>query len=163
MELTDLLDFDLAFSTHADEDRWLPTAAESSEGYDIRCRLDAGAAGGDPLPLVLAPGEEATVGTGLFMTRPFPRHVAMLVLPRSSTGKRSITLRNSPGLVDRAYLGREIRLMLRNDGAAEQRLEHGERVAQLVFVLCAHPSISRTAPLDPSAIGREGFGSTGRM
>lgn len=161
--LDDLVQFDLGFSTQDNEDRWLPVAAEDSEGYDVRCCLPADAGGGRPESIALAPGDETTVGTGLYVTRTFPRHVAMLVLPRSSTGKRSLTIRNSPGLVDRAYVGREIKLMLRNDGREPQVVTHGERIAQLVFVLCAHPRVVRTSPLDAAEAGREGFGSTGRF
>ncbi len=165
MPLEDLLRFDLGFSTQDDDDRWLPSAADESEGYDVRCCLATGpsSAGAPPASLTLHPGDEATVGTGLHVTRTFPKHVAMFVLPRSSTGKRSITIRNSPGLVDRAYVGREIKLMLRNDGREPQTVAHGERLAQLVFVLCAHPAVSRTAPIDAGDTGREGFGSTGRF
>ncbi len=165
MSLDTLLDFELGFSTQDDDDRWLPSAAADSEGYDVRCCLattvEAGAA--VPESITLAPGDEMTVGTGLYVTRTFPKHVAMLVLPRSSTGKRSITIRNSPGLVDRAYVGREIKLMLRNDGREAQTVPHGERIAQLLFVLCAHPAVSRTPPLAEREVGREGFGSTGRF
>ncbi|HVA56974.1 MAG TPA: hypothetical protein VNF92_03730 [Gemmatimonadaceae bacterium] len=165
MSLDDLLRFDLGFSTQDDDDQWLPAAADESEGYDVRCCLATGpsTAGAPPTSLTLQPGDEATVGTGLYVTRTFPKHVAMFVLPRSSTGKRSITIRNSPGLVDRAYVGREIKLMLRNDGAEPQTVAHGERIAQLVFVLCAHPCVSRTQPLDAGDAGRQGFGSTGRF
>ncbi|HVB32303.1 MAG TPA: hypothetical protein VNE60_12305 [Gemmatimonadaceae bacterium] len=165
MDLDRLFQFDLGFATQDDDDRWLPTPAEESEGYDVRCCLATTppAPGGPPESLTLEPGGEVTVGTGLYVTRTFPKHVAMLVLPRSSTGKRSITLRNAPGLVDRAYVGREIKLMLRNDGREAQSIAHGERLAQLLFVLCAHPSVARTAPLDASEAGREGFGSTGRF
>ncbi len=165
MTLDALIQFDLGFSTRDDDDRWLPVAAEESEGYDVRCCLATGPspAGAAPASITLAPGDETTVGTGLFVTRTFPKHVAMLVLPRSSTGKRSVTIRNSPGLVDRAYVGREIMLMLRNDGRAPVVVEHGERIAQLLFVLCAHPVMGRTAPLEAADTGREGFGSTGRF
>jgi dUTP diphosphatase len=165
MSFDELLRFDIGFSTQDDDSQWLPSAADASEGYDVRCCLATGpaSAGAPPDSLTLQAGDEATVGTGLCVTRTFPKHVAMLVLPRSSTGKRSITIRNSPGLVDRAYVGREIKLMLRNDGAEPQTVAHGERVAQLLFVLCAHPTVTRTAALDAGGTGREGFGSTGRF
>lgn len=162
MDLASLAEFSLAFSTPDNDDRWLPVAAQDSEGYDVRCSLPPGADGTIPESMVLAPGDEVTVGTGLSVTQTFPRHVALLVLPRSSTGKRSITLRNSPGLVDRAYVGREIKLMLRNDGREPQVVGHGERIAQFLFVLCAHPIVTRTAPLAAGQVGREGFGSTGQ-
>ncbi len=165
MTLDSLIQFDLGFSTRDDDDQWLPTAADESEGYDVRCCLATGPAVSAPPPesVTLQPGDETTVGSGLFVTRTFPKHVAMLVLPRSSTGKRSLTIRNSPGLVDRAYVGREIKLMLRNDGRVPIVVAHGERIAQLLFVLCAHPVMMRTAPLDADGSGREGFGSTGRF
>lgn len=163
MTLSDLTQFDLGFSTQDDDDRWLPVAADDSEGYDVRCCLSAGDRGERPESMTLEPGDEATVGTGLYVTQTFPKHVAMLVLPRSSTGKRNLTIRNSPGLVDRAYVGREIRLMLRNDGRDAQVVTHGERIAQLVFTLCAHPRILRTPALGKAEAGREGFGSTGKF
>ena len=165
MSLDALLDFELGFSTQDDDDQWLPSAAADSEGYDVRCCLATTVPAGAAVPasLTLEPGDEMTVGTGLYVTRTFPKHVAMLVLPRSSTGKRSITIRNSPGLVDRAYVGREIKLMLRNDGREPQTVAHGERIAQLLFVLCAHPAVVRTARLAEHEAGREGFGSTGRF
>ncbi len=163
MELDRLTRFEIGFSTYGNDDQWLPVAAEESEGYDVRCCLATGGAAPPPESITLRPGEEATVGTGLYVTRTFPKHVAMLVLPRSSTGKRSLTIRNSPGLVDRAYVGREIKLMLRNDGREPQTVTHGERLAQLVFVLCAHPGIVRTEPIESADRGREGFGSTGRF
>lgn len=162
MELDRLMQFELGFSTYGNDDRWLPTAAEESEGYDVRCCLATGDAP-PPESITLRPGGEATVGTGLYVTRTFPKHVAMLVLPRSSTGKRSLTIRNSPGLVDRAYVGREIKLMLRNDGREPQTVTHGERLAQLLFVLCAHPAMVRTDPVETADRGKEGFGSTGRF
>jgi dUTP diphosphatase len=165
MTLDALLQFDLGFSTHDDDDRWLPAAAEESEGYDVRCRLATAPtpADAEAPTITLQPGDEVTVGTGLSVTRTFPKHIAMLVLPRSSTGKRSLTIRNSPGLVDRAYVGREIMLMLRNDGRAPVAVTHGERIAQLLFVVCAHPMVGRTAPLSTGESGRAGFGSTGRF
>ena len=165
MSLDALFNFDLGFSTQDDDDQWLPSAAAESEGYDVRCCLATAVPAGAEIPgsVTLAPGDELTVGTGLYVTHTFPKHVAMLVLPRSSTGKRSITIRNSPGLVDRAYVGREIKLMLRNDGRESQTVAHGERIAQLLFVLCAHPVIGRTIPVAEHETGREGFGSTGRF
>jgi dUTPase len=53
--------------------------------------------------------------------------------------------------------------MLRNDGREAQTVEHGERIAQLLFVLCAHPDVVRTPALGDAEVGREGFGSTGRF
>jgi dUTP pyrophosphatase len=156
MDLSALLSFDLGFSTFEHDPLWLPAAAAESEGYDIRY-----CGGAERAPVVLAPREEAVVGTGLFVTQTFPKHVAMLILPRSSTGKRSLSLRNGVPLIDRAYIGREIMLMLRNDGQVPQTIEHGERIAQMVFTLCAHPRIVQTVPSE--TVGRAGFGSTGRF
>lgn len=149
MDLNTLLAFPIGFSTSQDDPKWLPIATEASEGYDIHhCGRSAGAI------VTLAPREESMVGTGLFVTKSFPKHLAMLVLPRSSTGKRSISVPNSSGLVDRGYVGREIKLMLRNDGAEPQVIEHGERLAQLLFVLCAHPFIRQTPALPEDSAGR---------
>ncbi|HEY2636530.1 MAG TPA: dUTP diphosphatase, partial [Solirubrobacteraceae bacterium] len=63
-------------------------------------------------PVRLAPGERASVPTGVALELP-PGH-AGLVLPRSGLAARhGIALVNAPGLIDEGYRG-EVRVLLLN-------------------------------------------------
>jgi dUTP pyrophosphatase len=109
----------------------------------------------------LAPGERASVGTGIAVEIP-PGH-AGLVLPRSGIAVRhGIALVNSPGLIDSGYRG-EIRVLLLNtDREHSFEIEPGDRVAQLVLTPVAQADSVEVAELTVSARGDGGFGSSGR-
>lgn len=109
----------------------------------------------------LAPGERASVGTGIAVEIP-PGH-AGLVLPRSGIAVRhGIALVNSPGLIDSGYRG-EIRVLLLNtDREHSFEIEPGDRVAQLVLTPIAQAESVEVTELTVSARGDGGFGSSGR-
>ena len=108
----------------------------------------------------LAPGERASIGTGIAVEIP-PGH-AGLVLPRSGlAAKHGIALVNAPGLIDSGYRG-EIRVLLINtdpDDAFEAGA--GDRIAQLVIVRVETPEVSEAGTLADSERGERGFGSSG--
>jgi len=109
----------------------------------------------------LAPGDRASVGTGIAIEIP-PGH-AGLVLPRSGIAARhGIALVNSPGLVDSGYRG-EIRVLLLNtDREHTFEIEPGDRIAQLVVTRLAELEPVEVAELAAGARGKAGFGSSGR-
>jgi dUTP diphosphatase len=109
----------------------------------------------------LAPGERASVGTGIALE--IPEGSAGLVLPRSGLAARNgITLVNAPGLIDAGYRG-EVRVLLLNTDRSESfEVEAGDRIAQLVIVRHEAPELEETAELAESVRGEGGFGSTGR-
>jgi dUTP pyrophosphatase len=122
---------------------------EGDAGYDLRC-LER---------FRLAPGERATVGTGVSIA--LPPNVAGLVTPRSGLAARhGISLVNSPGLVDPNYRG-ELRVVLVNLGAEAFEAQAGDRIAQLLFVPFWAPELEVVAELPPSDRGPNGFGSSG--
>ncbi|GAA3758020.1 dUTP pyrophosphatase [Spinactinospora alkalitolerans] len=108
----------------------------------------------------LAPGERATVRTGIAVA--LPEGYAAFVHPRSGLAARcGLTLVNAPGTVDAGYRG-EIRVTLINtDAATPVRLVRGDRVAQLVVQRVERAVFSEVSALPPSARGTNGFGSTG--
>src|SRR5215211_2091102 len=81
----------------------------------------------------LAPGERASVGTGIAVE--VPDGSAGLVLPRSGlAAKHGISVVNAPGLIDAGYRG-EVRVLLLNTDKTETfEIEPGDRIAQLVIV-----------------------------
>ena len=123
----------------------------------------AGDAGADLLStedLVLAPGERATVGTGVSIA--LPDGYAALVVPRSGLAARhGITLVNTPGTIDAGYRG-EIRVILLNTDAAEPySIAAGDRIAQLIVLPVTRARFIPVERLPGTERGDGGFGSTG--
>jgi dUTP pyrophosphatase len=109
----------------------------------------------------LAPGERASVGTGIAVE--IPEGSAGLVLPRSGlAAKHGISVVNAPGLIDAGYRG-EVRVLLLNTDRDEAfAIEVGDRIAQLVIVEVADADPIEADDLAQSARGEAGFGSSGR-
>jgi len=108
----------------------------------------------------LAPGERATVGTGIAIA--LPDGYAAFVMPRSGLASRNgITLVNGPGTVDAGYRG-EIRVTLLNTDARETfEIRPGDRIAQLVIQPIVRARFVPVETLPGSHRGEQGFGSTG--
>jgi dUTP pyrophosphatase len=107
----------------------------------------------------IAPGERATVGTGLAIA--IPEGYAGYVQPRSGLAQRhGITIVNTPGLVDAGYRG-ELRVILLNTDTGEPFLvEPGMRIAQLVIVPIPEVEPVEVDELPGSERGVRGFGSS---
>jgi dUTP pyrophosphatase len=107
----------------------------------------------------LAPGQRATVPTGLAVA--IPDGHAGFVQPRSGlAADHGITIVNTPGLVDSGYRG-ELKVILLNTDAAEPFVvELGMRIAQLVVVPVPGLETVEVEELDASERGVRGFGSS---
>ena len=108
----------------------------------------------------LAPGERATVPTGIAVA--IPAGMAGLVVPRSGLAARhGLSVVNGPGLIDPGYRG-EVKVVLVNLGSEAYAGEPGDRIAQLVVAPVAAVEWIETDELSSSAREGGGFGSTGR-
>jgi len=109
--------------------------------------------------VALAPGERATVGTGVAVA--IPAGYAGYVQPRSGLAeKHGITLVNTPGLVDSGYRG-ELRIILLNtDRKRAFEIEPGMRIAQLVLLPVPPVELRVVDELPASERGERGFGSS---
>jgi dUTP pyrophosphatase len=134
---------------------------------DARARLPTRAHEGDAgldlhalAPSVLAPGERASIPTGIAVEIP-PGH-AGLVLPRSGLAARhGISVVNAPGLIDTGYRG-EVRVLLLNTDPSEAfEVAAGARIAQLVIVRVELAVPTEVPTLEGSERGTAGFGSSG--
>lgn len=110
--------------------------------------------------LILAPGERATVGTGVSIA--LPDGFVAFVVPRSGlAAKHGITIVNSPGTVDAGYRG-EIRVTLLNtDSTQAYPVAVGDRIAQLIVMPVSRARFIPVETLPGSHRGSGGFGSTG--
>jgi dUTP pyrophosphatase len=129
----------------------LPTRAyDGDAGLDLYA-LDDG---------VLAPGERASVRTGVSVE--IPEGQAGLVLPRSGLARRhGISVVNAPGLIDAGYRGEVEVLLLNTDRSSSFSIAAGDRIAQLVIVGVQTPQVVEVQELALSERGSGGFGSSG--
>lgn len=132
-------------------------------GADAPVYAHPGDAGADLRAAVavdLAPGQRATVGTGVAIA--LPDGYAAFVMPRSGLAARNgITVVNAPGTVDAGYRG-EIRVTLLNTDATESfSIRPGDRIAQLVIQPVVRAQFIAVESLPGSHRGAQGFGSTG--
>jgi len=112
-------------------------------------------------PASIAPGERASVGTGIAVA--IPEGQAGLVLPRSGLAARhGITLPNAPGLIDAGYRGELRVLLLNTDPSGSFEVAPGDRIAQLVVTPVAEAVPVEVEALEETARGLAGFGSSGR-
>ncbi|HYP48620.1 MAG TPA: dUTP diphosphatase [Thermoleophilaceae bacterium] len=126
-------------------------AHEGDAGYDLHAAE----------PVRLAPGERASVGTGIAVA--IPAGHAGLVVPRSGLAARhGISVVNAPGLIDSGYRGELRVLLLNTDAESEFVVEPGDRIAQLVLVRVEAARLEEAAELEETARGEGGFGSSGR-
>ena len=141
----------LRFARLHDEAREPSRAHDGDAGFDLYAVEAA----------VLAPGERASVGTGIAVA--IPEGLAGLVLPRSGlAAKHGITIPNAPGLIDSGYRG-ELRVLLLNTDARESfSVAPGDRIAQLVLVRHESPELTEVGSLEETRRGAAGFGSSGR-
>ena len=141
----------LTFTRLSEDAREPSRAHEGDAGYDLYAVEAA----------TIAPGERASVGTGIALA--IPEGWAGLVLPRSGLAARhGITLPNAPGLIDAGYRG-EVRVLLLNADSRETfHVAPGDRIAQLVLVRHESPELIEVESLEETVRGTGGFGSSGR-
>ncbi|CAA9343928.1 MAG: Deoxyuridine 5'-triphosphate nucleotidohydrolase [uncultured Nocardioidaceae bacterium] len=134
-------------------DERVPVPAYSHPG-------DAGADLATTVDVTLAPGQRATVPTGISLA--LPEGYVALVHPRSGLAARwGLSIVNAPGTIDSGYRG-EVKVALVNlDPTVPIVLSRGDRIAQLVIQQVEQASFVEVDRLPGSARGDGGYGSTG--
>ncbi|MGI9345626.1 MAG: dUTP diphosphatase [Gammaproteobacteria bacterium] len=127
-------------------------ATQGAAAMDLRACLDA--------PVELQPSECRLIATGLAIYIEDPT-LAAFVLPRSGLGSRQgVVLGNLVGLIDSDYQG-ALGVPCWNRSDQVRRIEHGDRIAQLVLLPVVQFEWSQVDVFEPSARGEAGFGHTG--
>ena len=130
----------------------IPTyGTEFSAGADIYALLDE--------PITIEPGETKMIHTGLAFA--IPEGLVGLNFARSGmAAKRGLAPANKVGVIDSDYRG-EVMVALYNQGNVPQTVEHGDRIAQMVFVPYYTAEFTEKDELSETVRGVGGFGSTG--
>ena len=107
----------------------------------------------------IPPHSTAKIGTG-FAFQP-PEGYCGLIFARSGLAtKQGLAPANKVGVCDEDYTGEYI-VALHNDTDETQFVHHGDRIAQLMFVLYEQANLIEVDNLDETERGSGGFGSTG--
>ena len=132
----------------------LPTYATSgSSGLDLRANVIT--------PIVLEPFNRVLVPTGLFLE--IPEGFEAQIRPRSGLAiKQGITCLNTPGTIDADYRG-EIQVILINLSKETATINHGDRIAQMVFAKIQQVQFVQVPTINETLRGQGGFGSTGKL
>lgn len=126
---------------------------DEAAGMDLRAALAEGET------MVLQPGQQAMVPTGLSMA--IPKGFEAQVRPRSGlAAKHGLTVLNTPGTIDSDYRG-EVKIILINLGQEDFTVERNMRIAQMIIAPVVQASLIEVETLDETARGLGGFGSTG--
>ena len=86
-----------------------------------------------------------------------PENLRAILKTRSSYAKRGLTVEG--GVIDSSYRS-EIKVVLWNNTSSPERVEPGDKIAQLLFEY--NPNICLEFVSQIEQTGRGGFGSTGK-
>lgn len=127
-------------------------ATSQSAGIDLRANLAE--------PVVLKPMERKLIPTGLFIE--LPEGYEAQIRPRSGLAlKHGITVLNTPGTIDADYRG-EIGVILINLSTEDFKIEHSERICQMVIARHEQAEWIQVEELNETERGAGGFGHTGK-
>ena len=134
----------------------LPTyGSEKAAGMDLYA--DIKSLGADKL--YIAPNGCLKIPTGFAFE--LPEGYCALILARSGLAtKKGLRPANCAGLCDEDYRGNYI-VPLRNDSDEAQVIEHGDRIAQIMFVPYVQATLTEVDTLSSTDRGEGGFGSSG--
>ena len=134
----------------------LPTyGSEKAAGMDLYA--DIRSLGTDKL--YIGPGDCLEIPTGCAFE--LPEGYCSLIFARSGlASKKGLRPANCVGLCDEDYRGNYI-VPLYNDSHEDQVIEHGDRIAQLMFVPYVQAFLTEVDNLSETERGEGGFGSSG--
>lgn len=123
-----------------------------SSGLDLHANIDN--------PITLNKNDIVLVPTGLFIE--IPEGYEAQIRSRSSLAlKNGIFCLNSPATIDSDYRG-ELKIILASLTDTPFTINHGDRIAQMVFAKVEKVSFEEVDSLSDTQRGEGGFGSTNK-
>lgn len=135
------------------ENAKMPTyGSDFAAGADVYAAIDE--------EVTIEPGETKLIPTGLAFE--IPEGYAGFVYARSGlASKRDLAPANKVGVIDADYRG-EVMVALHNHGRVPQKIDEGERIAQMIIAPFVTANFIFCDELKDTSRGEGGFGSTGR-
>ena len=107
----------------------------------------------------IAPGVVTLVPTGIAVAIP-DGYFGLLAARSSLAAKKAMTLANGVGVIDSDYRG-EIKIPIIPLDGCHNLIQAGQKIAQLIIIPIALPTVEVVADLDETARNTGSFGSTG--
>ena len=107
----------------------------------------------------IAPGVVTLVPTGIAVAIP-DGYFGLLAARSSLAVKKAMTLANGVGIIDSDYRG-EIKVPIVSLDGCHNLIQAGQKIAQLIILPIALPTVEVVSVLPESVRGHGGFGSTG--
>ena len=107
----------------------------------------------------VAPRVVTLVPTGIAVAIP-EGHVGILAARSSLATKKAMTLANGAGVIDSDYRG-EIKIPIIPLDGCHNLIQAGQKIAQLIILPIALPTVEVVSELPESVRGLGGFGSSG--
>lgn len=127
-------------------------ATEGAAGFDLYADFV-----NDKAQLAIVDGYISIIPTKIAMS--VPKGYVGLIKPRSGwAAKHGVD--TMAGVIDSDYRG-EVCVILTKHSSTTHRVEHGDRIAQIIFVPVLLDSFEVVDELDDTVRGEDGFGSTG--
>lgn len=126
-----------------------------SVGYDIYAYLN----NFQGMYLDLPPMRPILIPCGFCLELPYD--VEAQIRLRSSFALKGLIIPNAPTTTDPDYRG-EIKVVMMNLMSDPYRINHGDRIAQMVFAHVVRPELVSVDVLGETSRGDGGYGSTGR-
>ncbi|MBR3704036.1 MAG: dUTP diphosphatase [Oscillospiraceae bacterium] len=109
---------------------------------------------------VIPPHERVFIPTGIAVAIP-DGYVGIMAVRSSMGARHGINLANGIGVIDSDYRG-QLHVTLYNTTEAPYTVRSGDRIAQLMVMPVARPTLKVVDTLPETGRGTGGFGSTGR-
>lgn len=123
----------------------------AAAGYDLYAATDSN--------IWIYPHETVMIGTGIAVELPTMTFGGIYARSGLAT-KQGLRPANCVGVIDADYRG-EIIVALHNDTSKAQRVEAGDRIAQLIIQPYFNVDLDIVDELSDTERGNKGFGSTG--
>ena len=136
----------------SDEARMPTQGSQYAAGWDLYACIPDGF-------VWIKPGETVMIGTGLSMEFS-PNWFGGIYARSGLAAKKGLAPINEPGVVDSDYRG-EIKVALHNHGNETQRIDTGDRIAQMIFHTVPIVHWYGVDELNDTDRAAGGFGSTG--
>ena len=127
--------------------------------YGSACAAGADLYACEESTVTIEAGQTGLVHTGIAMAIP-DGYVGLVYARSGLASKKGLAPANKVGVIDSDYRG-EVMVALYNQGDLPQTVEHGDRIAQMVFVPYYTAEFEVCDELSETVRGAGGFGSTG--
>jgi dUTP pyrophosphatase len=139
--------------------KYLRSAAKGKLHYATKGSAGLDLVSAEEKPVLVGSIQHVTVHTGISVA--IPEGFVGILAPRSSLGRKGLSLANTIGIIDSDYRGEILVDLVVKQGKPWVQINPGDRFVQLLLIPVLQCNIEEVQDLPDTARGAGGFGSTG--